>query len=530
MKKSLVFALLAAMTLSVTACGSTSSAENTSRTEKSESTDSKKNNETSTEKTTDKTEDNKATATPEPTKEVEGLNPGSDELIPGSEQPSTSPAPTATPEPTATPVADKKAGYEELSSYEELDARVISIIRNYDSKIEDQQDYLFYVDGAFVTVVPTGRKVAFKDENDKLLSTIDYNTNYYNADRDLGKKVESFEKMGYKYHLYDRIIKDKNGEVVHTDHNASVEVLEKGAEVPETVTRDGVTYNVIQLSHINGEGEFVVPSFIKYLVGTGNMHEVFFESTYSKVVIPDTVEYAELYRMFEMAANLESVEIAESVYKPYILRGERIDRMLMASGIKSYTIPDGIEKAEEMIAMCADLESLTIPDSVTNISVYGCPNLTEINYSDNLDLSCIKGFNRLGISEFKFTSATTAFRFSELVQLPNLKYLVIPDTVKMSTYLDPQPHLDGLKLLKLPNTRIENVSLEEFGYPALEILILPDEVDNIKYLPEHDGLTVYAPADVCSYYASKYPKINFVVKGSEAETEQIVNDYINSLK
>ena len=48
MKKTLVFALLAAMTLSVTACGSNSSAENTSRTEKSESTDSKKNSETAT--------------------------------------------------------------------------------------------------------------------------------------------------------------------------------------------------------------------------------------------------------------------------------------------------------------------------------------------------------------------------------------------------------------------------------------------------------------------------------------------------
>ena len=144
------------------------------------------------------------------------------------------------------------------------------------------------------------------------------------------------------------------------------------------------------------------------------------------LVIPDSV--AEIRGAFSGCSSLESVTIPDGVTEI----GN--SAFYGCTNLTSITIPDSVtEIYAYAFSGCSSLTSITIPDSVTNIYAYafsGCSNLTSITIPDGVTIIGFKAFEKCSrLTSVIIPDKVTEIGFRAFNECSNLTSVTFKDTV-----------------------------------------------------------------------------------------------------
>lgn len=290
--------------------------------------------------------------------------------------------------------------------------------------------------GAF----PAGAALAVGDDDDIVLNTDEYDELYDIGDDRAEKPAELKTSGEFSYSL------TTGGDAVIENCTSTAEELAIPAEI------DGL--RVAEL----GKGAFG-------------------ESPAKKITIPASVEYISADNPFARCENLETVEVAaDSEYytvKDGVLFTKDMTKLVVyPRGISgsSYTVPDGVEEIGAAAFYVTELESITLPPTVTSVGHHAFAEnskLTELDMSSCQikDITDMVFLECGALSSVKLSPDTQTIGLAAFYRCKALENIVLPDGLK---HIEQSAFMGtGLTQIKIPES-VEFIGYSAFGYDENE--------------------------------------------------------------
>lgn len=152
---------------------------------------------------------------------------------------------------------------------------------------------------------------------------------------------------------------NNSGQDMHGGGNSDTDGTQALAFSYESITENGeiVSYNLTSVT--GGSGEIVIPSLFSDKPVTGIAGEVFHRTTYTKVIVPDTVTSIG-DRCFSLSYDLEEVIFSEHSELKSI--GNRA--FYECNSLVTVTLPDGVEEVGDEAFSGTSVKSLNITDAL----------------------------------------------------------------------------------------------------------------------------------------------------------------------
>lgn|GEM_PF-7000455 len=142
--------------------------------------------------------------------------------------------------------------------------------------------------------------------------------------------------------------------------------------------------------------------------------------------------------------------------------------ILESENLKELVIEEGIEYFEGSFEKCNNLEKIIIPDSVTDISLYECKNVSKLDLSKCDGSITILDFPNL--TEIKFPSDGNYFMEIYLANCPKLRNISLPENNHTITI-----HINNCGLEKLDASSAASIEIKNCN--KLSELKLPEKID-----------------------------------------------------
>ena len=329
----------------------------------------------------------------------------------------------------------------------------------------------------------------------------------------LAASADAVEIDGIYYNL---ITKAKVAEVTSNPNKYSGAV-----EIPETVTYDGVTYDVTGIgeSAFNGCSNLTritIPNFVTSIgknafqccsgltsltipnsvtsIGSGAFNGC---TGLTSVTIPNSVTSMG-YNTFKDCTGLTSVTIPNSV--TYI--GSSVFEG--CSGLTSLSIPNSVTSiGTEAFKNCTGLTSVTIPNSVTSIgynAFNGCTGLTSVTIPNSVTkIGSLAFTNCSGLLDVYCLAENVPSTYADAYKDSYIKYVTLHvPAASVNAYKEKEPWKNFKEIVP-----IEDVTLEKCATPTIAY-----KDGKLKFTCETEGaefVSEVTVADAKKYYDAEVP-------------------------